>query len=234
MTSSTMPLFDFLPLAVPRIEVLRQRHGLVQISGQQQAQGFLGGFQPAGGVEARRELKADFVRAEFFRRLRDFFQSDESRAVASGSIARKPAETRMRFSPVSGTRSAIVPSATRSSSGRKSNSAAPGRLVSRPRLTRACASLNARPAEQSSVQAGPATSDVLTGETPVRRCGFTSATASGARIGNLMMVQNNHVHAAVAKPGDGFHGSRTTIHGEQQRDVGNFFRQFSTPSALRP
>ena len=35
---------------------------------------------------------------------------------------------------MSGTKSAIVPSATKSSSGFKSNSAAPGRLISRPRF----------------------------------------------------------------------------------------------------
>ena len=44
-------------------------------------QGVLGGFQTAGGVQSRRELKADIVRAEFLRRLRDFFQRDESRAL---------------------------------------------------------------------------------------------------------------------------------------------------------
>ena len=40
-------------------------------------QGVLGGFQPSGGVQSRRELEADFVSAEFLRRLRDFFQCDE-------------------------------------------------------------------------------------------------------------------------------------------------------------
>ena len=62
----------------------------------------------------------------------------------------KPAVTSMRFSPISGTKSAIVPSATKSKSDFKSNSAAPGKPVSRPRFKSAWASLNASPAEHSS------------------------------------------------------------------------------------
>ena len=53
-----------LTLAVPGIEIFGERHGLGQITGQQQAQGFLGGFEPAGGVEAGCELKRHVVRAQ--------------------------------------------------------------------------------------------------------------------------------------------------------------------------
>ena len=99
------------------------------------------------------ELKPDFVSAEFGGHCATCLSATRpGRCVVLSRC--KPAETRIRFSPVNGTRSAIVPSATRSSSGRKSNSAAPGRPISRPRLTSACASLKARPAEQSSVKVG--------------------------------------------------------------------------------
>ena len=51
---------------------------LGQIAREQQMQRFLGGFQPAGGVQARRELEADFVSAEFGGRLRDLLQRNQS------------------------------------------------------------------------------------------------------------------------------------------------------------
>ena len=35
-------------------------------------------------------------------------------------------------------------------------------------------------------------------------------------IGNLMMVQNNHIHALRAERGDRLNGSRAAVHGEQQ------------------
>ncbi len=85
--------FNFLPLAISQIQVLRERRRLGQIFGEQQVQGFLGGFQPAGGVQARRELKTDFISAQLLRRLRDFFQRDESgplRQVQSFQARRKP------------------------------------------------------------------------------------------------------------------------------------------------
>ena len=57
--------------------VLRDGQRLGEVAGQQQAQGFLGGFQAAGGVEAGRELEADFVGAEQGRGLGDSLQGDQ-------------------------------------------------------------------------------------------------------------------------------------------------------------
>jgi hypothetical protein len=70
--------FDFLPLAVMRVQILRERQRFGQVAGQEQAQGFFGRFEPARGVEAGRELEADFVGAERDRGLSDPFQSDQT------------------------------------------------------------------------------------------------------------------------------------------------------------
>ena len=80
MTSSTDAALDFLPLAIPQIQFLRHWLGGFQIRCQHQLQRFFGGFQPAGGVEARRELKTDFVCAEHGRTLRHFLQRHEAGA----------------------------------------------------------------------------------------------------------------------------------------------------------
>jgi len=47
----------------------------------EQVERFLRGLEPAGGVQPRRELETDFVRAETIGTLRDFFQRDQSRPL---------------------------------------------------------------------------------------------------------------------------------------------------------
>ena len=63
------------------VERLRDRQRFGFIAGEQQVQRFLGGFQPAGGVQARRELEADFIRADGLGALGDFFQRHQSGAL---------------------------------------------------------------------------------------------------------------------------------------------------------
>ena len=244
--------FDLLALAVARVQVLRERQRFGEVAGQQQAQGFFGGFQPAGGVEARRELEADFVGAEPGGDCATLFSATSPGRWVAFSRSR-PAETRMRFSPVSGTMSAIVPSATRSSNGRRSNSAAPGRPVSRPRLTRAWASLKARPAEQSSVNGGMSYMSYLSclgcmsrglarmwsvedgGRGQGRQCELRidQGNGGGRRGANLVMVQDDDIHAPLSERGDGFHGGRAAVHGEQQRGR-KFLQAILHASWLRP
>jgi len=96
-------------------------------------QGFLGGFKAACGVETRRKLESDIERAKFFRRLRDLFKatSPGRRVCSTVPILRR---LKSGFSPMSGTKSAIV-RAQPNPAALQSNSAAPGKPVSRPRLT---------------------------------------------------------------------------------------------------
>ena len=60
------------------IELLRDGQRLRHVARQQQAQRFLRRFQPPGGVQARGELEADFVRAERRRALGDLFQRHQA------------------------------------------------------------------------------------------------------------------------------------------------------------
>jgi hypothetical protein len=53
------PLLDGLPLAVQRLELLRERLGLVGVLGQQQCERGFGPAEPPGRVDARREPKTD-------------------------------------------------------------------------------------------------------------------------------------------------------------------------------
>ena len=69
--------FDLLAFAVVGVQVLREGQRFGEVAGQQQVQGFLGGFQPAGGVETGGELEADFVGAEPGRGLSDSFQGHQ-------------------------------------------------------------------------------------------------------------------------------------------------------------
>ena len=48
---------------------------------EQQVQGFLGGFQTTGGIQAGRELKTHFVGADGNGTLRHFFECDQSWAL---------------------------------------------------------------------------------------------------------------------------------------------------------
>ena len=99
---------DFLALAIASIERASERFGFSKISREQKVQRFLGIFQSARGVEARRKLKANFVAANFAAHLRDIFESDYPGSLRWFKYSR-PTFVKIRFSPMKGTRSAIVP-----------------------------------------------------------------------------------------------------------------------------
>ncbi len=73
--------FDFLTLAIAHVESLRDGRGFGLIAREEQAQGFLGGFQAAGGVQARGELETDLVGAQRSGALRNFFERDQAGAL---------------------------------------------------------------------------------------------------------------------------------------------------------
>ena len=69
---------DFLAFTIPGIEILRQRHRFGHIAREQQMQRFLRGFEPAGGIQARGQLKTYFVSAEGWRALRDLLERNQT------------------------------------------------------------------------------------------------------------------------------------------------------------
>ena len=70
---------DFLPFAVVRVEVPGDGQGLHQVACEEQAQGFLGVLEPAGGIEPRAQLKTHFVGANFRLALCDLLERDQPR-----------------------------------------------------------------------------------------------------------------------------------------------------------
>ena len=78
MTSSAMPRSIFWRSRLWASSFWAMGQGFGQVAGQEQAQGVFGGFEAAGGIEAGRELEADFVGAERGRGLGDSFQGDQA------------------------------------------------------------------------------------------------------------------------------------------------------------
>ena len=114
-------LLDALPLDVLVLELLGEASRRRGVGREQEIQRELRLAEPPGGVEARREPEADVLGGdpglvELGQRGERQREPGRLRAVS----VRRPAATRMRFSSTSGTRSAIVPSATRSSRSRGS------------------------------------------------------------------------------------------------------------------
>ena len=81
MTSSAMARSIFWRSRLRASSALGDGQGFGQVAGQEEAQGVFGGFEAAGGVETGRELEADFVGAEQGRGLSDSFQGDQAGAL---------------------------------------------------------------------------------------------------------------------------------------------------------
>jgi hypothetical protein len=56
--------FELLALAVAGVEALSERQSFSEVAGKEKVQRFFGGFEAASGIEAGRELEADFMDAE--------------------------------------------------------------------------------------------------------------------------------------------------------------------------
>jgi len=142
---------NLLPFTIFAIEILSQRQRPGQIVGEQQMQRFLGVSSAPPRSDAG-QLKPDLVSAELGRTLRHCLSAaSPGRCVVLSRC--KPAETRIRFSPVTGPDRQLVPSAT----GQQRATQIPPRRQtnSRPRLSKACAQFDAS-REQSSVKVGQA------------------------------------------------------------------------------
>ena len=117
-------ILDRAALGVRGLEDLRALGGGV-CAGEQQRERGLGGTEATRRVDPRRELPRDGARIDLA--LAVDARRGEERGDAGARTRdwrrRRPSAVRMRFSAVSGTRSAIVPSATRSSRSRTSGSA---------------------------------------------------------------------------------------------------------------
>ncbi len=70
---------DLLAFAIAVVERLGNRHGFGFVACEQ-VQGFLSGFQAAGGIQARRELISDF-NPDRLRALRDFLERHQTRTL---------------------------------------------------------------------------------------------------------------------------------------------------------
>ena len=190
-----------------------------RLARQQQMQRFLGGFQPAGGVEARRRVESRLRRCRGRAAVwaTCFSATRPGRCVVFSRS--RPAETRMRFSPRQ--RNEVGDGAERHQVEQRAQIEIRG-----AGQTGFAPALDQRVGEFEG-QAGGAELGEQSGRVRVSRsgsgvsglpdCGFTSATAGGAGDGDLVMIQHDDIDAALFEPGDGFHGGRTAIHRQQQR-----------------
>ena len=106
----------------------------------------------------------------------------------------------MRFSPLSGTRSATVANAARSRYSASSS-------VPVPEVT---------PTSWHTLYATPAPQRSFSGYGQSVRCGFTTATASGQRASDRVVVGHDHVDARTAGAIDRLMCGRSTIDGHDQ------------------
>ena len=232
---------DLLALAVLRVQGLRDGQRLGEVAGQQQAQGILGGFQAAGGIEPGRELEPDFVGAQQRGALSDPFQGDQPGPLGRGQALQAGGNQDPVFAgqrddvgngaqrdqveqgaqvEVGGARQARFASALDQGVG-EFEGEADGAEFGEGAWTGLLGFGQGRLAEASV----PAQHGRF-GESPARlglargccsELGIDQGDGGRRRGGNLMMVQHDHVHAALAEPGDGGDGGRAAVHGEQQR-----------------
>ena len=73
--------FDLLTLAVAGVQAGRDGRGRGGVARKQEAEGFLGGFESTGGVQAGRKLEADFIAADAAANPGDFLQGQQSRTL---------------------------------------------------------------------------------------------------------------------------------------------------------
>ena len=159
------PLVERLALDVEPLQPPGQLGGLDRIVGEQQPEPVGRVADPPGRVEPRAQDVAHVAGAELLAACSPLAAtSARSPGHRLSARSRRPWRTRIRFSPTSGTTSATVASATRSSRWY-------GRLGGRPSAgTSACTSLKAMPVPQSA--RAPDVSSA--------RCGSTTASAGGS------------------------------------------------------
>ena len=196
---------DLLPLAIPRIEVLRDGHRLL---GARRASSSCNDSSAVSSRPAalRRgaKLKARLHNVPSFGRhcATSFKATSPGRCVvlqALQSGGNQDAVLARRAGPDRQS----CPAPRGRAAGARSNSAAPGSPISRPRFTRACASLKARPAEQSSVKAVDVPWASPSMERSHSELRIHQRHGTGRGRGNLVMIQHDHIHALLLEPGDG-------------------------------
>jgi hypothetical protein len=108
--------FDRAPLAVQFVELPRQRQGAVGVVGEQALDADRHVGEPPGGIDARADRETE-IGGRAVRTLRPATWNSAAMPGAAWPLRMRssPAATRMRLLRSSGTTSATVPSATRSS-----------------------------------------------------------------------------------------------------------------------
>ena len=227
---------------------MRQRHGCRHRFRPQQLQRLLRRFQAAGGVQARRQLKAHIVRAQFFRRLGHGFQGDDSRPLRGVQSF----QTRRDQNPVfAGKRHQVRNGAERHQIQQRLQIE-----VQRAGQTRFASAFHKGMRQLERQAGGAQLLEIAACRLPLADCRqelrIHQRHGFWGRRGNLMVVEDDDFHPAFLQPRNGFDRRGTAIHRQQQfhlaatlvgaertvaperSEGGNFFRQFSTPSRLRP
>ena len=215
--------FDLLALAVVGVELLRDGQRFGEVAGQEQAQGFLGGFQAAGGIEAGRELEADFVGAEQGRGLGDSFQGDQAGALGGVQAFQAGGNQNAVFA---GQRDDV-------GNGAEGDQVEQGAQVEVGRAGQAgfASALEEGVGELEGEAGG---TEFGEGREELHELTGLHGLLDGAEAddgselgvdqrgggwrggGDLVMVQHDDVHAALCERGDGCDGGRAAVHGEQQ------------------
>ncbi len=108
-------LVDRLPSPLQYLEFSGERFRLSHVVGQQQAEAIRAVADPTDGVEARRKDEPDLSRAQLFPASPARSSNARRPGQRVSASTRSPCLTSTRFSPSSGTTSATVASATKSS-----------------------------------------------------------------------------------------------------------------------
>ena len=197
-------LVQRLPLDVEPLQPPRQRGGLRRVVAEQQPEPVGGVSDPAGGVEPGTENEAEVAGADLLAGEPGRLDQRAHAGQRLSASSLRPCFTRIRFSPWSGTTSATVASATRSSRWN-------GRLAGRPSAgTSAWTSLKATPVPQSPV--GP--------ETSSGRCGSTTAMAGGSSAPGQVVIGDYHADAGRPRRAHRLHRGDAAVAGDDQRGPG--------------
>ena len=134
IAASSTSRFDLPPLGVEHVEMHGERARLARIVGRQQPRAEIGFADAAAGIDARTQDEAGVIGVELLADARRHRLSAAMPVLARLRITLSPCATSARLTPVSGTTSQTVPSATRSSHCRRSGAgrvSIPARLAQR-------------------------------------------------------------------------------------------------------